>query len=331
MTSRRPTMNDVAHEAGVALHTVSRYVRGETNINPMLAERIAEAITRLGYRRNLAAASIRPGWTSRTIGLIISDLANPYYATLTRAVEDRAQAAGYLVVSASSDEDGGRHDRLVDRLMEQRIDALIVVPPRNPGRDWATVPPPVPPLVFVDRPVDYPQADVVLADNAGGARAAVTELLAQGATRIAFVGDSLAISTMRERHDGYVRALRDSGLDPDEKLLNTAAHSSEEAAAAVADLMRTANIDAVFAANNRAAVGALLAFRDAGRRLPLIGFDDFEAAHLSDPAVSVVGHDIVAMGHLAADIVLARLAGASEPPTTHVLTTTLILRGSEHP
>lgn len=326
-----PTMKDVAREAGVALKTVSRFVNGETNINPAMAARIADAIATLGYRRNLAAASIRPGWTSKTLGLIISDLANPYYSVLTRAIETYARARGYLVISASSDESGAQHDLLVDRLMEQRIDALITVPPRDAGRDWSTVTPPIPPLVFLDRPVDFAAADVILADNAGGARHAVRELLRNGARRVAFIGDALGIYTMRERHSGYTEALKEAGIEVDEDLIVTAAHSSEDAARAVTALMSDSRVDAVFAANNRASVGALLAFRDAGRRLPLIGFDDFEGAQLSTPAVSVVSQDIPEMGRLAAEIVLNRLAGSGAEPRTHVLRTRLELRGSERP
>jgi len=325
-----PTMNDVAREAGVALRTVSRFVNGETNINPAMAERIADAISALGYRRNLAAASIRPGWTSKTLGLIISDIANPYYSVLTRAIESYARERGYLLISASSDESGAQHDRLVDRLMEQRIDALIVVPPRDPGRDWDSVPPPIPPLVFIDRPVDFPGADVILADNAGGARNAVTELILNGARRVAFVGDALSIYTMRERHAGYVQALDDAGIALDAELVATTAHSSEQAAAAIRNLMRGSRVDAVFAANNRASVGALLAFAEHGR-LPLIGFDDFEAARLGSPAVSVVSQDIAEMGRLAAQIVLDRLSGEGAEATTHILQTHLDLRGSERP
>lgn len=327
--ARSPTMNDVAHEAGVALKTVSRFVNGETNINPAMAERIAAAITTLGYRRNLAAASIRPGWTSKTLGLIISDVANPYYSALSRAIEEEVREHGYLLISASSDEDGAQHDRLVDRLMEQRIDALIIVPPRDAGRPWSDVPEPIPPLVILDRPVDAPTAEVILADNEGGAHAAVAELIAQGSRRIAFVGDALSIYTMSERHAGYRRAVQAARLTEDPELLVTTAHSSDQAADAVRALLASGRADAIFAANNRAAVGALTAFRDAGRRLPLIGFDDFEAATLASPAVSVVSQDVREMGRLAAEIVLARLSGRQRAATTHVLPTTLILRGSE--
>lgn len=326
-----PTMNDVAREARVGLKTVSRFVNGQTNIDPELADRIASAIVRIGYRRNLAAASIRPGWTSKTLGLIISDLANPYYSTLTREIESYARDRGYLLISASSDEDGAQHDRLVDRLMEQRIDGLIVVPPRDAARGWAAVPPPIPPLVFLDRPVDFPLADVILADNAGGARSGVSELIRNGARKIAFVGDALTIYTMSERYAGYLRALTEAGIRVETGIVSTAAHSSDEAAATVERLMLDDSIDAVFAANNRASIGSVEAFRAVGHRIPLIGFDDFEAAKLMTPAVSIVSQDVHEMGRLAAQIVLDRLAGEAREPTIHVLPTTLELRGSERP
>ena len=329
--STNPTMNDVAREARVGLKTVSRYVNGQTNIDPTLAGRISDAIVALGYRRNLAAASIRPGWTSRVLGLIISDLANPYYSVLTRSIETYAREKGYLLISASSDEDGARHDQLVDRLLEQRVDGIFIVPPRKGGRSWNSVPLPIPPLVFLDRPVDFAEGDVILADNAGGARTATNALLDSGASRVAFVGDDLSIYTMRERFEGYSAALEDRGLSVDDSLVFTDAHSGEQAAQSVRTLLQNSDADAVFAANNRASVGALLAFREEGRRLRLIGFDEFEAAELSEPAVSVVSQDIVEMGRRAAELLIGRLSGETSPTDTHTLPTTLVLRGSELP
>jgi len=326
-----PTMNDVARVAGVALKTVSRWVNGETNINPVLAARIAAAVDQLGYRRNLAAASIRPGWTSKILGLVISDLSNPYYSALTQSIEQAARSEGYLLISASSEEDGTTFDRLVDRLMEQRVDGLIVVPPKRPARSWGRVAPPIPPLVVLDRPSDAPEAitDTILADNHGGARQATNALLANGARRVAFVGDSLELYTMRERHAGYRAALADARLDVDDHLVFSDTHSVNEAAVSVARLLEEASPDAIFAANNRAAIGALFAFRERGRRLPLIAFDDFEAAQLSQPAVSVVTQNIQEMGRLAADRAIRRAKGDARSGATTILPTTLVLRGSE--
>ena len=324
---RAPTMNDVAREAGVALKTVSRFVNGETNIDPARAARIAEAIESLGYRRNLTAASLRPGWTSKVIGLITSDLANPYYSALARAVESTAWSRGYLLTTVSSEEDGGRHDLALDRLIEQRVDALLIVPPRNPSRPWSGVRPPIPPVVFLDRPADLDTAPTVLTDNAGGSEAATRELAAHGAKRIAFVGDSLQIYTMAQRFAGYRSGLRAAGLDDDPALVAATAHSPEEALLAVRELLRTREVDAIFAANNRAATGALHAFRERNQRLPIIAFDDFEAATLVAPQVSVVSQDVNRMGQLAVQIAI----DGHRDGRTVVLPPRLILRGSERP
>ncbi|MCS5720091.1 LacI family transcriptional regulator [Herbiconiux sp. CPCC 205763] len=354
MIDRRkpPTMNDVAAAAGVSLKTVSRHVNGATNIDPALAERISAAIVALGYRHNLAAASIRPGRSAKVVGLVISDLANPYWAALARSVERVLSANGYLLMTVSSEEDEVQHRLLVDRLIAQRVDGLIAAPPRRDGIDWAVSAAEALPLVAVDRPVlavgALPAQAVgalpaqtpplsalavatVLADNAGGAEAATRELLRHGARRVLFLGDSLELYTMRERLEGYRRALRSAGIAPEDELVVTSAHSAAEAAEIVRSLLGTGRVDAVFAANNRSSIGAVDAFTRAGIRLPLIGFDDFESATLVRPGVSVVAQDVALMGETAARAVLARLAGTAPPSAVTVLPTHLVLRGSERP
>jgi LacI family transcriptional regulator len=322
-------MNDVAREARVALKTVSRYVNGETNINPAMAERIRLAIAQLGYRRNLAAASIRPGQSSKLVGLIIEDLGNPVYSTLARAVEAEVARSGYLLTIASSSESGEQHDKIVDRLMELRIDGLIIVPPREQGRAWRDIAPPIPPTVFLDRPVDADGVDTLVAADAQGSEEAVAQLFHEGAHRVAFIGDSLSIYPIQQRYQGYLRAHTAQSREIDERFVVTDAHDSDEALASVRRLMAAGEIDAIFAANNRAAIGALLAFRELGRRLPLIGFDDFEAAALLNPAVSVVSQDFARMGTTAAGILLDRMSGGTDAYRTIVLPTRLVLRGSE--
>ncbi|WP_159622598.1 LacI family DNA-binding transcriptional regulator [Ruania rhizosphaerae] len=326
---RGPTMIDVAEAASVSLKTVSRYVNGATNINPELAERIREAVQTLGYRRNLAAASIRPGWTSRMLGLIIGDLGNPYYSTLARGVEREVHARGYILTTASSDEDATRNDELVDRMLEQRVDGLIIVPPYTGGRSWADLPPPLPPRVFVDRPAPDGGGPTVLADNAAGAARAVELLLQEGATRIAFVGDSELISTMAERRQGYEAALLAAGVEVEPSLVNHGVHTDEQAARTVETLLTEHGADAVFAANNRASIGALRAFRARGERVPLVGFDDFESAELTSPPTTVVSHDIAEMGAIAARTLLDLIDGVEPIERSIVLPAVLRQRGSE--
>ncbi|MEA4945291.1 MAG: LacI family DNA-binding transcriptional regulator [Propionicimonas sp.] len=322
-------MKDVARVAQVSVKTVSRFVNGETNIDTDMADRIEKAIRRLGYRRNLAAASIRPGWTSKMIGLTIGDLANPYYSSLARAIEEEVHKAGYMLIVSSFEEDAARHDRIIERLMEQRVDGMIIVPPGRPGRDWSQVPPPLPPIVFLDRPGGLTTADVVLADNSAGAAEAVLALYDAGARSIAFVGDSIDIYAIRERHSGYLGALQRLGLEADPAAVITGVHSSDDARAAILELLAKDSADAVFAANNRATIGALHAFRESGKCLPIIGFDDFEAAHLIGSGLSVVTPDIDTMGLQAARLMLDRLGGSREPARWVTLPTQVILRGSE--
>ncbi|TAJ47051.1 MAG: LacI family transcriptional regulator [Herbiconiux sp.] len=337
MSSRPPTMKDVAAAAGVSLKTVSRHVNGATNIDPELSARIRDAIVSLGYRHNLAAASIRPGRSAKVIGLVISDLANPYWSVIARSVERVCSANGYLLMTVSSEEDAARHRLLVDRLIAQRVDGLIVVPPRQDTGGWAAPSASVVPLVAIDRPLQEGEAtsdaetavraDTILADNAGGAEAATRELVRQGARNVLFLGDSLELYTMRERLAGYRRALAPS--DDDDRLVVTTAHTAAEAASVVGSLLGEGRVDAVFAANNRSSIGAIEAFTRAGERLPLIGFDDFESATLVRPAIAVVAQDVVRMGEAAAEAVLARIAGTAPEPAVTVLPTRLVLRGSE--
>lgn len=320
-----PTMKHVARAVGVALKAVSRHVNGETNINPAMSARIAAAIAQLGCWRNHAATSLRPGHFGKTIGLIISDLANPYVSTRARATEALAAEDGYLLASSSSDEDGGRHDRLVG----QRVDGLTVVPAKSPGRGWAEVAPPIPPLV-VDRPVDFDGADTILADNESGGYEATRALLAESARPIAFLGDSLDSYTMRARHRGDQRALQE--VDVDEGAALSSTHRFEDAEESAAKLLMRDSVDAIFAANNRrGSIGALRAFGTSGRRIPLVGFGDFEAAMVTTPGVSVVTQDIAAMGRVAAEITIARANGDSSERGIRMLGTTLIPHGSKRP
>ena len=328
--AKNPTMNDVACEANVALKTVSRFVNGETNINPQMNERIFAAIQKLGYRRNLAAASIRPGQTTKVLGLIIGDISNPFYSALTAAVEREARKRGYLLISASSEESGETHDRLVSRLLAQQVEGLIVVPPRVPGAAWAELDPSGVPLVFVDRPAAAQNSDVVLADNYGGAKLATSRLIAEGAHRIVFLGDKLDIFTMSERLGGYSDAFSQAGLTIDADLVRSTIHSVDDAALELSRLLdEVPHIQGIFAANNRATMGSLIAFNTVRRRVALIGFDDFEAARLGEPPVSVVVQDVSKMGRRAVECLLSRIETDDLAPRRIILTTELVLRGSE--
>ncbi len=330
-SGRRPTMTDVAEAAQVSLKTVSRFVNGERNIDPAIAVRVADAIAALHFRRNLAAASIRPGQRSQLVGLIIEDVSNPFYAALTHSVEQTLRAAGQLLVAASSEEDGGVFCRLVEQLAERRVDGLIVIPPSDPGPRWHALAAEIPALVVLDRPDGTLAADSVVADDEGGGRDGTAALIAGGARRIAFVGDQLSLPTIGCRYRGYRQALADAGLPADPALALVGVRTIEQVARAVTALLAGGPpVDAVFAANNRSCVGALQAFAGLRTRRAIVGFDDFEAAPLLDPPVTVVTSDVAEMGRLAVGMLMDRIGGRSGPAVHTVLPTTILRRGSEH-
>ncbi len=325
-------MNDVAREAGVALKTVSRFVNGATNIDPVLRSRIESAIEALDYRRNIAAASLRPGQSTMTLGLVISDIGNPYYSALTRAIERAARPLGYLLTVSSSEEDPDLLHRIISRQIGQRTDGLIVVPPRGLTDELARHARALPPTVLVDRPDPSGAHHTVLADNAGGAFDATSELLERTGPTVAFVGDSFDIFTMSKRLAGYRQAFEAHGLTPSAALLVETARTVDDAVNAIRALLTSArDLTGLFCANNRSTLGASIVFRDFGRRVPLIGFDDFEGALLTAPPTSVVAQDIDEMGREAVRLLMDRLADRPGPVETVSVPTRLVLRASHLP
>jgi LacI family transcriptional regulator len=199
-----------------------------------------------------------------------------------------------------------------------------------PGAAWATLAAEVPALVMLDRIDPGVASDAIVADDEGGGRAATALLIAHGARHIAFVGEHLSLPTIAGRHRGYLAALADAGLPADPRLTIDQVRSTDEVAAAVAALLQSGPpVDAIFAGNNRSCIGTLTAFRALGTRRALVGFDEFEAAPLLEPAVTVVTHDVATMGRLAARALLARIDGSRAPSVHTVLPTTLVIRGSE--
>jgi LacI family transcriptional regulator len=323
-------MRDVASTAGVSLKTVSRVVNGEAGVRSDTAARVEAAIARLGFARNDVARSLRHG-RANALGLVIEDVANPFYSIIARAVEDAAHARSHILITGSCEEDADRERELVLRLLRRSVDALLIVPA---GDDHRYLLPEIgagTPVVFLDRPPRGIEADSVLFDNVGGARAAVEHLLRQCHERVAFVGDPPRLYTASERLAGYHAALRDAGVEPDDRLVSAGSHDAASAERAVRELLALPTQrrpTALFTANNRNTVGALRALRDGDGTIALVGFDDFELADMLAVPVTVVRHDPAAMGRIGADLAYARLDGEDALPQRHTIPCELVPRGS---
>jgi LacI family transcriptional regulator len=321
-------MRDVAETAGVSLKTVSRVINAEAGVAAATAERVTAAIGALGFQRNDLARSLRHGLSSSTLGLVIEDVANPFYSGIAQAVETAARQRGFLLITASAREDGERERELVTALVGRRVDALLIVP-AAPDQGYVDAIRGRTTFVYIDRPPGGLEADTVLLDDAGGARKAVEHLIAHGHRRIACIADPTEVYTARERLAGYEAALAAAGIAPDPALIRTGSRDAAHAQALVEELLALPpdrRPTALFTTNNRKTVGALHALAGHDERLALIGFDDFELADLL--GITVVRADAGKLGAEAAALAFARLSGDDRPPQRVTVPTKLVTRGS---
>jgi len=333
MREKRPTMRDVARAAGVGLMTVSRVVNGEPGVQPEMAARVERAIRQLGYQRNDMARLLRRGQSTQTIGLLVDDLANPFYAALARAVEDAAMLRSCVVLIGSSNDDLRRERDVVSAFLSRRVDGLILVPVAGSHRFLRNQQDLGLKVVCVDRPAENLDTDTVLVDNRSGAREAVAHLLQQGHRRIAYLGDRDNIWTVRERYEGFREALAAEGLTAEPALEVHGLRTRADAASAAAALMRgTDRPTALFASNDLVTMGVIEVLRSAGDAaypdVALVGFDEFAMADKMSLPVTVVAQDPAALGAASAQLLFARIAGDSSPPREVTLRTRLLIRGS---
>lgn len=325
----RPTMRDVAALARVSLKTVSRVINGETTVAPELAQRVQKAATALDYRPNLTARSLRDSaGRTRTIGLILEDVANPFSSALHRAVEDLARSRGVAVFAGSGDESPRRERELALELVARRVDGLIIVPASDDQSYLAGEQRNGVRLVFADRPPQLLRADAVLSENAGGARKAVAHLLAAGHRRIGFLGNPMSIQPAADRHAGYAAALAKAGVPLEERLTWTGV--ADDAEQAIRSLVLDIGSTALFTAQNLLTIVAIRVLRELRlhTKIALVGFDDFPLADMLEPGVTVVAQDPAAIGAKACELLFKRMDGDSSPTSTHTIPTTLIPRGS---
>jgi len=325
---RRPTMVDVAKHAGVSLKTVSRVVNNEPAVAQELVTRVLAAIAELGFRRNDIARNLRSPSLNATVGLLIEEITNPFYATIASVTAEIAAAHDSLLITTSSEEDPDKEKSLLLDLAARRVDGLLVVPA---GQDHSFLRREIDmglPAVFLDRPPGHLLADTVLLDNQGGSRAGIRKLLAEGHRRIGVLLDSLNVYTMRERLAGAQDEFAAADLRYDEALIRDGVKRPDDAARVVGEMLDLADPPtAFFCTNNRLTVGALQELCRRGDDAALLGFDDFELSHLMPRPLTLIAYDPRELGRLAADRLFARIEGDKSWPTTTIVPTQLIERG----
>jgi LacI family transcriptional regulator len=324
-------MRDVAAIAGVSVSTVSRVVNGSP-VADDLAVKVQEAVALLGYRHNHTAGALRRAdGASRTIGLVVEDVSNPFFSAIHRGVEETARTRGVVTFAGSSDEEPARERELIDALLARRVDGLIIAPTPTDRiqllRDVASGLA----LVYVDRVPISIDADCVVSDNRGGAERAVTHLISYGHRRIAFLGDRPGVYTASERLAGYQAALARAEIPEARELICHPRPRAADAYELTRELLRSTDAPtAIFTSQNLITLEALRALHHLGLQtaVALVGFDDVPLAEAIDPPVTVVAQNAHGLGREAARLLFSRLDGYDGPGRRLVLDTPLITRGS---
>jgi LacI family transcriptional regulator len=329
-------MNDVARVAEVSIATVSHVINGTRFVSPERVERVQAAMRDLEYTPDANARSLRVGRTE-TIGLVIPDNTNPFFAELARWIEDAGFEAGYTTILANSNERPYRERRYIATLLSKRIDALIITPTArsDDGALMASLQNARIPIVLMDREMDLPMADVVVYDDAAGSGEVARHLLELGHTRFACVAEPPGVPA--ERLDGFRRALREGDVTLDDDAVVPGDFHFAGGREATARLLATGReFTALFAANDLMAAGAIRELSGHGLSVPddisVVGFDDAPIAEMISPPLTTVRQPLRDMADLAVSLLLARLSSrADRKPARRVLETSLVVRDSTAP
>ncbi|MEJ1128583.1 LacI family DNA-binding transcriptional regulator [Variovorax sp. CCNWLW225] len=329
------TIKDVALRAGVSVTTVSHVVNDTRHVSAKGRERVEQAIRELGYVPNAMARSLKSNTTS-TLGMLIPNSSNPYFAEIVRIVEDRCFGAGYTLVLCNTDDEPRRQSVYLQVLAERRIDGLIVVS-TGAGDDDSLVTQLHGlriPTVLVDREIADPACDLVETAHMQGGLLAVRHLLSLGHKRIACIGGPVGVMPSEQRIEGWRMALAEAGAAPNaDALLWRGGFTSQGGYEAMHAILRTEHApSAVFVCNDLMAIGALRAAHESGVHVPddlsIVGFDDIELSAYTSPPLTTVAQPKERIGALAVDMLLERVGGKRRDARKVVLQPELRVRAS---
>jgi LacI family transcriptional regulator len=328
------TLHEVGRRAGVSAMTVSRVVNGRGGVDMETRRRVEEAIQALDYVPNRIARGLISQKT-QTIGLIVPDVVNPFFAPVVRGAESAARKAGYRVLLCNSEGDLRLEREYIEDLVAHRVEGLMLAPASDRSRSSIlSLLRGGFPLVLIDRALPDADCDLIVSDNTNGARRLIEHLIGIGHKEIAHVTDAEDTSTGRERLRGYRDALDASGIPfQSELVVRTTVDRIGGYRAAQEILARDPLPTAIFAVNNMTAVGTMEALRERGLSVPrdmgLVCFDDVEHLAVLSPFLTVIDQPAETFGSLGAQLLFERMTGkASSRPRRIILQTDLIVRES---
>lgn len=327
---KKATLEDVARAANVGAMTVSRVINNHPYVAEGTAKRVRAAIRELKYQPNHAARVLN-GQLSRSIGLIVPDLADRFFSVVSHAVQETARASGYLVWLAASNDDPAIEAAQVEQMTHHPVDGILLVPVDSRHKYLKAAASGGVPLVTIDRPIEVAKTDSVEVENRAGARMAIEHLIQHGCRRILCVTKNSHLRPVKERIAGYEESLQAANF-PYAKTLDLSQEA--EARDTLASLFRSRNRPhAFFTTNNASTIWVIETLREigveTGRDIALIGFDDVDFYTLITPSVTAISQPAAELGRTATRLLLERIKGDPLPSRVQtVLPVSLVIRES---
>jgi LacI family transcriptional regulator len=329
------TIRDVAREAGVSVSTVSRALNGHPFVRAEVRERVLAVSDVLGYRPDVAARSMRTG-TTGAVGLVVSDISNPLFATIAKAADETLSPRGHALILANSSNDPEHESELISALRRRRLDGLMIATAKERSPGLAERIGAFQAAVLLDREVPNAKADAVLSDHGAGIAEAIEHLSALGHRRISLIAGTAEQRGGRVRIERYRREMERLGLDRSEELCRIGALRVEDGYQALEEVLALADPPtAILAGNNQVFAGLLAAIRDLGVRVPddlsVVACEETELTALHNPPLDVVRRDLAQLGRVAAELLLDRLQAPRRRRQEVVLPSVFEARGGSAP
>lgn len=324
-------IKDVADSAGVSTATVSRVLANKRHVRQEVKERVMEVVNELNYRPNRVARSLR-SQKSTIIGLIISDIENPFFQQVSRAVEDAAHEMGYSVMLCNNDENPDKEERYLHLIRDENLAGVILSPTRQTADNFSEKSDLNIPMVVIDRRVSNAEVDNILIDNEQAAHTLTTHLIEHGYRRIGAIF-GMGSTTGRERREGFVRGLKEHDFQPSTDLVKYANPREEDGFNTTMKMLQLSEPpDAILTSNSLLAAGALRALRESQMAIPeeigLASFDDTTWAKLVVPALTVIEQPTYEIGRTAAELLIKRIKDPKRSHREVILKSKLIVRQS---
>jgi LacI family transcriptional regulator, fructose operon transcriptional repressor len=324
-------IKDVADAAGVSTATVSRVLANKPHVRPEVKQRVMKVVQSLNYRPNRVAQNLRSN-SSKIIALIVSDIENPFFQRVSRAVDDAAYEQGYSMILCNTDENPAKEEAYLNLLRDENIAGVILSPTRQTIKDLTEGHAPHMPMVVIDRRVYDLDIDNVLIDNIQAAHTITSHLIEHGYRRIGGLF-GMGSTTGQERREGFIQALKDHNIKPVAELIKYVNPREGDGFTATMKLLEMPDKpDAILTSNSLLASGVMLAIRESKLQIPgdiaFASFDDTTCSQLLEPAITVIEQPTYEIGRTATELLIKRIQDPTRSNREVILKTKLIIRQS---